>query len=188
MEEDGVMARLVDALRAQGLTADISHAGRWAEIEGERCKVYVIETADERGYHSWCDDAEERTVEYYREPDEAIRAGLRRAARWAALATGTATSITREPGGDRRPMAGAAGATHGERRPDAGVIARERPGRQNGASAGGQPAAWPAGGLDSRRARGDRLRGLALPLMLRTIDAEDDAEDGVRGLAAVTSR
>ena len=81
MPGDGAMTRLVEALRARGLVAEVSLAGRWATIRGERCTVYVFETLSADGYLTWCDDPDNRTVEYYRSPDEAIRAGLQRAAR-----------------------------------------------------------------------------------------------------------
>ncbi len=75
------MTRLVEALRARGLAAEISLAGRWATLRGERCAVFVFETLSADGYLTWCDDPDNRTVEYYRSPDEAIEAGLQRAAR-----------------------------------------------------------------------------------------------------------
>ncbi len=75
------MTRLVEALRARGLDAEISLAGRWAEFRGERCRVYVFEAARGGGYYTWCDDPDARTVESYPDPDAAIAAGLRRAAR-----------------------------------------------------------------------------------------------------------
>ncbi|MDP9374475.1 MAG: hypothetical protein M3Q65_18900 [Chloroflexota bacterium] len=74
------MTRLVEALRTQELAADISLGGRWAELRGERGTVYVVETALGDGYFTWCDDPAARAVEFYRDPVEAIRAGLRRAA------------------------------------------------------------------------------------------------------------
>ena len=81
MAGDGAMTRLAEALRARGLAAEVSLAGRWATIRGERCAVYVFETLSADGYLTWCDDPDNRTVEYHRSPDEAIQAGLQRAAR-----------------------------------------------------------------------------------------------------------
>ena len=75
------MTRLVEALRARGLAAEVSLAGRWATLRGERCAVFVFETLSADGYLTWCDDPDNRTVEYYRSADEAIEAGLQRAAR-----------------------------------------------------------------------------------------------------------
>ncbi len=75
----GAMTRLVEALRARGLAAEVSLAGRWVTLRGERCAVYLFETLSADGYLTWCDDPDNRTVEYYRSPDEAIQAGLQRA-------------------------------------------------------------------------------------------------------------
>ncbi len=74
------MTPLVDALQASGIAADVSLGGRWAEFQGERRRVYVFETA-RGGYYTWCDDPLDRKVEIYRNPVEAIQAGLRRAAK-----------------------------------------------------------------------------------------------------------
>lgn len=72
---------LANALRELGLDAEVTLGGRWAKVRGERCPVYVVESALGDGYFSWCDDPRERAVEFYRSPAEAIKAGLRRAAR-----------------------------------------------------------------------------------------------------------
>ena len=81
LDGDGAMTRLVEALRARGLAAEVVLAGRWATIRGERCAVHVVETRSGDSYLTWCDDPDGRTVECYRSPDEAIQAGLQRAAR-----------------------------------------------------------------------------------------------------------
>jgi hypothetical protein len=73
------MTRLVDALQALGLHGEIILSGRWVKLVGERCSVYVAEAAWGAGYFTWCDDPQARTVEFYRDPVEAIQAGLRRA-------------------------------------------------------------------------------------------------------------
>ena len=57
----------------------MSLGGRWAELRGERCPVYVVEVALGDGYFTWCGDPRERAVEFYRSPADAIEAGLRRA-------------------------------------------------------------------------------------------------------------
>ena len=75
------MTRLGEAFHARGLAAEVSLAGRWATLRGERCAVFVFETLSADGYLTWCDDPDNRTVEYYRSADEAIEAGLQRAAR-----------------------------------------------------------------------------------------------------------
>ncbi|MGE3601281.1 MAG: hypothetical protein AB7N70_37710, partial [Dehalococcoidia bacterium] len=61
--------------------AHIDLSGCWACLQGERCVVYVIEAPWSAGFFTWCDDPQERAVERYLDPTEAIRAGLRRAAR-----------------------------------------------------------------------------------------------------------
>ncbi len=75
------MTRLVDALHELGLDGDISLSGRWVTLQGERCLVYVLEGPWGAGYYAWCDDPDERVVERYSDPTEAILAGLRRASR-----------------------------------------------------------------------------------------------------------
>ncbi len=73
------MTGLLEALRDLGLAGEISLSGRWVELRGERCAVYVVEAAWSGGYYTWCDDPAQRTVEHYLDPIEAIQAGLRRA-------------------------------------------------------------------------------------------------------------
>jgi hypothetical protein len=73
------MTRLLDALRTLGLEGEVALAGRWVKLRGERRTVYVAEAAWGSGYYTWCDDPEERAIELYRNPTEAIEAGLRRA-------------------------------------------------------------------------------------------------------------
>lgn len=75
------MTRLVDALRTLQLEAQIELAGRWVELDGRGCTVYVVEAAWGHGYYTWCSTPQEQTVEFYTDPYEAIRAGLRRAAK-----------------------------------------------------------------------------------------------------------
>lgn len=53
--------------------------GRWLTMQGERCAVYVAETATGE-YFTWCDDPVERSVKAYGDPRQAILAGLQRAA------------------------------------------------------------------------------------------------------------
>ena len=74
------MTRFMKALQALGLEGDISLSGRWLKLRGERCSVYVAEAAWDAGYYAWCDDREERAVEHYLDPAEAIQASLKRAA------------------------------------------------------------------------------------------------------------
>ena len=74
------MTRLTEALVALGLEGEIALSGRWVKLQGARCPVYIVETAGSTRYYTWCDDSEERGVEFYLDPTEAIQAGLRRAA------------------------------------------------------------------------------------------------------------
>ena len=74
------MTRLVAALRALGIQGEVGNAGRWVTLDGERCRVHVVETARGNDYFTWCDDPAARTVEHYSDPVLAITAGLRRAA------------------------------------------------------------------------------------------------------------
>lgn len=80
------MTRLVKALRTLGLDGRIGRSGRWVTLNGERCRVYVVEAPGSRGYLSWCDDPAERTVEHDFDPITAILSGLRRAADHPAVA------------------------------------------------------------------------------------------------------
>ncbi len=75
------MTRLVEALQALDLEGQVALSGRWVTIEGERCRVQVVEASWGAGYYSWCDDLGGRAVEHFRDPTEAILAGLRRARR-----------------------------------------------------------------------------------------------------------
>jgi hypothetical protein len=72
---------LVDALHQMGLEAEVAMDGKWVQIEGERCSVYVVELSRKRGFFTWCNDPDERAVEYHSDPFDAIHSGLRRAAR-----------------------------------------------------------------------------------------------------------
>ncbi len=83
------MTRLVEALRALGIEGQVELSGRWITIEGERCRVQVVEASWGAGYYSWCDDLTERAVEHFRDPTEAILAGLRRARRQSQQAEPT---------------------------------------------------------------------------------------------------
>ncbi len=74
------MTRLTDALQSLGVEGEINLSGRWVKLQGVRFPVYVVEVAWNAGYYTWCDDREERVVEFYLDPAEAVRAGLQRAA------------------------------------------------------------------------------------------------------------
>ncbi len=78
--EWGAMTRLTEALQRLGVEGEINLSGRWVKVQGGRFPVYVAEAAWNAGYYTWCDDSEERVVEFYLNPTEAIRAGLQRAA------------------------------------------------------------------------------------------------------------
>lgn len=75
------MTALVEALHTLNLNGEIALAGRWITIQGEQCVVYVIEATWSDSYYTWCADPAARAVEVYRDPTDAILAGLRRAAR-----------------------------------------------------------------------------------------------------------
>ena len=75
------MTRLVDALGLLGLDGEITHAGHWVCLPGERCPVYVVEMSRDGGYFCWCGAPDAAVVEFYRDPVAAIQAGLARAAR-----------------------------------------------------------------------------------------------------------
>lgn len=71
--------RLVEALQALGVEAEVLLSGRWVKIRGERCSVYVAEIARDQQYCTWCDDPNGREARFYNSPIEAIEAGIRRA-------------------------------------------------------------------------------------------------------------
>ena len=73
------MTQLVEALDALHLEGELSHADRWVKLQGQRCWVYVA-VVKGVGYVIWFDDAQERVIAFYRNPIDAIQAGMRRAA------------------------------------------------------------------------------------------------------------
>lgn len=73
------MTGLIEAVRSLELEGESSSSGRWVKLQGEYCTVYVVEAPWESGYYTWC-DGKNRSVEFYRDPVEAIQAGFRRAA------------------------------------------------------------------------------------------------------------
>ncbi|CAA9398448.1 MAG: hypothetical protein AVDCRST_MAG01-01-893 [uncultured Rubrobacteraceae bacterium] len=73
------IAGLAEAVAALGLEGEVSLSGRWLKLQGARFPVYVVESAWGAGYYTWCDGPGQRAVEFYPEPLEAIRTGLRRA-------------------------------------------------------------------------------------------------------------
>ncbi len=74
------MSRLVNALQSLGLQATVELGGRWVMLHGERCRVYVVQGPRSDGFYTWCDAADARSVKFFRDPIEAIQAGLHRAA------------------------------------------------------------------------------------------------------------
>ncbi len=74
------MTHLVDTLQRLGLEPEASLDGRWVKFRGARCAVYIVEGAWGAGYYTWCDAPHARAVEFYRDADTAIHAGLRRSA------------------------------------------------------------------------------------------------------------
>jgi hypothetical protein len=93
------MTRLTDALDSLGLAAEIALAGRWAQLQGEVCAVFVAEAPWGAGFYTWCDHPRERDVEYYVNPIAAIRAGLERASasRHRQPPDGGADAVDSEP-------------------------------------------------------------------------------------------
>jgi len=83
---------LVDTLKQLGLDAEIAMDGKWVQLQGERCSVYVVELSRRRGFFTWCDDPEERAVEFHADPVDAITSGLRRAKRKSKGTDDTATA------------------------------------------------------------------------------------------------
>jgi len=76
-----VGAGLAGALAALGLRGELKLSGRWLELRGDRAPVYVVEASGEgAGFYTWCGNPGERAVEFHRDPVEAIRSGMRRAA------------------------------------------------------------------------------------------------------------
>jgi hypothetical protein len=72
------MEQLPEALRALGISAEVSMSGRWARIRQGECLVYVVEALSGTRYYTWCNHPLERAVEVYPDPRQAIQAGLRR--------------------------------------------------------------------------------------------------------------
>ncbi len=72
------MTRLVEAVHALGLDAEVDLGGRLVRLQGAHALVYVVEAA-QGSYYTWCDGPGERAVQFYSAPAEAIRAGLGRA-------------------------------------------------------------------------------------------------------------
>ena len=74
------MSQLIQAMRQTGLPFEAAESGRWVRFEGKTCTVYVVETGRDGSYVTWCERWDDRRVERYLTADEAIAAGLRRAA------------------------------------------------------------------------------------------------------------
>ncbi len=78
------MTRLAEAVEALGLDGELSLSGSWVRLQGEHCTVYVVEAVSGTRYYTWCDAPNERHVELFHDPTEAIDAGLRRAANYTS--------------------------------------------------------------------------------------------------------
>ncbi len=98
--KSGVMSRLFEALHALGLGGQVDSFGHWVKVRGESCPVYVFEASRRSGYYTWCDDPSERTIEFYQDASDAIRAGLRLSA--TRRTTGTLGPATMQ-GSDAEP-------------------------------------------------------------------------------------
>jgi len=73
-----VVTLLTEAVREFGLEAETSPHGRWVRFRGAHCTVYVLESLWGGDYYMWCDQGVERKTELYRDPLEAIQAGIQR--------------------------------------------------------------------------------------------------------------
>jgi hypothetical protein len=74
------MTRLLTAVRGLGLDVEVGQSGRWVRFHGPQCTVYVLEALWGSDYYMWCDGQGEQGTQLYRDPVEAIQAGLRRSA------------------------------------------------------------------------------------------------------------
>jgi hypothetical protein len=75
------MTRLAEAVEALGLEGELSLSGSWVRLRTEQCTIYVVEAVAGTRYYTWCDAPDERHVELFHDPIEAIHAGMRRASR-----------------------------------------------------------------------------------------------------------
>jgi hypothetical protein len=80
------VTQLVDALQLLGLGAEVEMEGRWVRLTGDRGAVFVTASAWGESYYTWCDLPDERAVQRFSDPVEAIQTGLRRACRTSARA------------------------------------------------------------------------------------------------------
>ncbi len=71
---------LLEALQTLGRDDEVALAGRWLEIPGVRCAVFVVEARLGGGFYAWCGAPCDRTVQFHHDPIRAIELGLRRAA------------------------------------------------------------------------------------------------------------
>ena len=74
-----VESALESALRALNVPASILADGRWAQIESECCRVYVVEAVWGHAFLTWCDHLDASRVERHTDPIAAIEAGIGRA-------------------------------------------------------------------------------------------------------------
>jgi hypothetical protein len=73
------MSRLTVTAEKLGLHADMGASGRWIRFGGAYGTVYVLETPWSADYAVWCTVPHEQVTEFYRDPLDAIEAGLRQA-------------------------------------------------------------------------------------------------------------
>ena len=73
------MTPLVAALQTLGLVGEISLKGHWLVLQGDHCQVYVVKAGWGHAFYTWCEDPQERAVQFYDNPITAIQTGLRRA-------------------------------------------------------------------------------------------------------------
>jgi hypothetical protein len=74
------MSRLTVTAEKVGLHADTGAAGRWIRFAGAHGTAYILEAPWSADFAVWSNVPREQPTEYYRDPLEAIEAGLRQTA------------------------------------------------------------------------------------------------------------
>lgn len=67
---------LTEIAHQLGLRSETSIWGRWLRFPTDRGTVYVVQAAFGHGYYMWCEAPGRRTARLYRDPRDAIEAGL----------------------------------------------------------------------------------------------------------------
>jgi len=69
--------QLVEAAQQLGLSIETSQSGRWVRLHGQQGDVYVVSAAWGHDYYTWRDEPDAAVSPPYRDPIEALQAGLR---------------------------------------------------------------------------------------------------------------